>query len=98
MSFRKLTKQEVEAAQKGTIVSFVKGLFEENPEISTTDCIEAVAQVFPQSKFQKSHVAFYRNKFRKAGMDIPFIRQPKEDEEEPAPAPVVKKNKKVAKA
>lgn len=80
MAVKKLNKEELEKVRQGKIVDFVRQLFTEDPAISTEDCINSVCPVFPNSKFQKSHVAYYRNRFRKQGMEIPFIREPKDDE------------------
>ena len=90
----KATKKKTKAkeAPAGTIKDFVKSLFEDNPEISTEDVIAEVSERWPESKFGKTHVSFYRTTFRKAGMKIPYRRTPKA-----AVKKVTKKAKKVTK-
>ena len=51
-----------------------------------------VKKKFPDSAFSKAHVAYYRNKFRKEGMDIPLLREV-EGEEAPPKAKVKAKAK-----
>lgn len=57
-----------------TIVSVVKALLEKDASMGTKVMIEAVKAKFPDSKFDETHVAYYRNKFRKEGMNIPMIK------------------------
>ena len=69
---KKAGKKKVEKQERsGTIVAMVRAIFEECPESDTKDIIDAVKEVFPDSSFSSTHVAYYRNKFRKEGMDIP---------------------------
>ncbi len=66
-----------EKKKRRTIMNFVKEVFETDPEITTTDLIKLVVKNFPESKFSKSHVSWYRNHFRKQGMDIPKLHREK---------------------
>ncbi len=48
-----------------TIKSVVIQLLTDSPEMPSADLIKAVKERFPDSKFDASHVAWYRNKFKK---------------------------------
>lgn len=73
-----------EKEPRRTIISFVRECFDEDPSISTTDLIEKVSKEFPSSAFDKAHAAFYRNKLREEGVEIPLIYKDKAEEEKPS--------------
>lgn len=78
----KTEEKEKKKEKKVTIKSRVRELFTEDPNIETTDMIEEICNEFPDSRFDKSHVAYYRNYFRKKeNMDIPLRRKPKADKD-----------------
>ena len=60
-----------------SIKSFVRDIFKKSKEIDTPDIIKQVCKAFPWSAFGKSHVAYYRNLFRKEGIDIPMRQEKK---------------------
>lgn len=93
-SVAKAAKPEPKKAkpEKETVVSYVRGLLEDDGRASTQDLIKQVKKKFPDSAFSKAHVAYYRNKFRKEGMDIPLLREV-EGEEAPPKAKVKAKDK-----
>jgi len=73
---KEAAKKKADAApkKKATVVSYVRELLEDDGRMSTQDMIKVVKRKFPKSKFNKSHVAYYRNKLRAEGMDIPKLR------------------------
>lgn len=71
---KKVTKKK---AKKPTIAGMVRGLFGDNPNMETDDMVSRVRKRFPDSAFSPTHVAYYRNKLRKAGMNIPLKRKAK---------------------
>lgn len=66
----KVKKIKAKAKKKATIVGLVIELFNKNPEMSTKECIKRVKAKFPESKFDATHVAYYRNKLRKDPYNI----------------------------
>lgn len=82
-----------EKPAKETVVSYVRGILEDDGRASTQDLIKAVKKKFPESAFSKAHVAYYRNKFRKEGMDIPLLREVEEEEVKPKAKTKVKAKK-----
>jgi len=58
--------------KKMSIAKFVKKCFEKNLKITTSQLISLVEEKYPESKFDKAHVLYYRSKLRKEGMEIPY--------------------------
>ena len=75
------TKSEAKPAKekKPTIKDLARKLILEKKDNDAI--ISAVQKAFPDSKFNASHVAFYRNQLRKEGHDLPATRTPKEDKD-----------------
>lgn len=100
---KKKVKKQKKAAEteegkknpRDSITTFVRNMFRDDPECETQDIIDGVLEKWPKSKINSSHISFYKNKFRKEGMDIPFARKKKEAVEE-QPKPKKKKRKKAS--
>ena len=50
----------------GTIGDLIRRLLQENPNITSEDARSAVLAQFPQSKFNKTHLAWYKSQFRRS--------------------------------
>ena len=58
-----------------SIKVLIRKLFIEEPGIDSHKLIEKVKEAFPWSSFNVSHVAYYRNAFRKEGLNIPMRQE-----------------------
>ena len=68
------TQAEPKAPRK-TIMNLARELFTNDLTIDAQAFIEAVKEEFPDSAVNKSHYAWYRNKFRKEGIKIPLMAE-----------------------
>ncbi len=81
---KKEEKKEEKKPNKArdSITTFVRNMFKKKASVSNEVVIAAVLVKWPKSKIQGTHISFYKNKFRKEGMEIPkAVRKKKEVEE-----------------
>jgi len=71
------TKEKSTKKKKPTIKAYVLELFTNKPSIKTKEMVEKVISKFPDSAFNKTHVAYYGNMMRKSPYDIDIPKKAK---------------------
>ena len=94
--------KKAKKAPRKTIMNLARQIFTDFPTIDAQTFIDAILEEFPNSACNKAHYAWYRNHFRKEGLEIPTKRKAKvqteeteeeEDESLPPPPPIAKGKK-----
>ena len=68
---KKKKEEKKPKVKKPTIAGYVRKAFEKNLNTKTDALIKEVKARFPDSAFSATHVAYYKNKLRKDGLEIP---------------------------
>lgn len=57
-----------------TISQFVKDVLRKDPEIPTDEAIQKIKKEFPKSRVSKTHISYYRSKFREE-LGLPHLHK-----------------------
>lgn len=57
--------------KRGTIGFMTLELLRDNPNVTTEECLKVILPKFPESKFDKAHLAWYRHQVKMQNYGFP---------------------------